>query len=169
MCFSISCCLLWIVFNCCVCCLQFVTPNLTYWVPEQITWVHLSIQIYLTLSTTVHWHQFHWITHYKMFRRFPWSWTKLLICLAYGLVFGLGQIVCRSWINLDCVPQFSQLGSLYGVDYPAVKIIKLWSLEDLELRNIKKLEAFKSDSYSKLVEIYSEEISCENPFCEDCN
>ena len=48
---------------------------------------------------------------------------------------------------------------------------RLWSLEEgyLELRNIKKLEAFKSDLYSNLVEGYSEEVTCDNPFCEDCN
>ena len=39
----------------------------------------------------------------------------------------------------------------------------------LGLRNIKKLEAFKSDLYSKLVEGYSKEVACDNPFCEDCN
>ena len=44
-----------------------------------------------------------------------------------------------------------------GIDYPTVRIPKLWSLEDLELRNIKKLEG------------YSEEVTCDNPFCEDCN
>ena len=65
--------------------------------------------------------------------------------------------------------KFSKLGSLYGIDYPSVRIPKLWSLDDLELRNIKKLEAFKMDLFSKLVEGYSEEVSCENPFCEDCN
>ena len=59
--------------------------------------------------------------------------------------------------------------ALCGIDYPTVRIPKLWSLEDLELRNIKKLEAFKSDLYSNLVEGYSEEVICDNPFCEDCN
>ena len=47
--------------------------------------------------------------------------------------------------NINYLFKFSELGSLYGIDYPAVRIPKLWSLEDLELRNIKKLEAFKSD------------------------
>ena len=50
-----------------------------------------------------------------------------------------------------------------GIDYPTVRIPNLWSLEDLELRNIKKLEAFKSDLYSKLVEGYSEEVTCATP------
>ena len=71
--------------------------------------------------------------------------------------------------NRNYLFKFSQLGSLYGIDYPAVRIPKLWSLEDLEIRNIKKLEAFKSDLYSKLVEGYSEVVICDKPFCEDCN
>ena len=71
--------------------------------------------------------------------------------------------------NINYLFKFSQHGSLYGIDYPTVRIPKLWSLEDLELRNIKKLEAFKSAFYSKLVEGYSEEVICDNPFCEDCN
>ena len=45
----------------------------------------------------------------------------------------------------------------------------LWSLEDLEMRNIKKLEAFKSALYSKLVDGYFKEVSYDNPYCEDCN
>ena len=81
-------------------------------------------------------------------------------------------------MNLFCISEppnrnnlfkFSQHGSLYGIYYPTVRIPKLWSLEYLELRNIKKLEAFKSALYSNLVEGYSEEVTCDNPFCEDCN
>ena len=37
----------------------------------------------------------------------------------------------------------------------------------MELRNIKR--NIKSDLYSKLVEGYSEEVTYDNPFCEDCN
>ena len=71
--------------------------------------------------------------------------------------------------NINYIFKFSQHGSLYGIDYPTVRIPKLRSLDDLELRNVKKLEAFKHDLYSKLVEGYSEEVSCENLFGEDCN
>ena len=54
--------------------------------------------------------------------------------------------------NINLFFKFSHHGSIYGIDYPTVRIPKLWSLEDLEIRNIKKLEAFKSALYSKLVE-----------------
>ena len=60
-------------------------------------------------------------------------------------------------------------GFTFGIDYPTVRIPKLWSLEDLEIRNIKKLEAFKSALYSKLVDGYSTEVSCDNPYCNECN
>ena len=66
--------------------------------------------------------------------------------------------------NRNLLFKFSQHGSIFGIDYPTVRIPKLWSLEDLEIRNIKKLEAFKSALYSKLVDGYSKEVSC-----EDCN
>ena len=59
--------------------------------------------------------------------------------------------------------------NIFGIDYPTVRIPKLWSLEDLEIRNIKKLDAFKSALYSKLVDGYHTEVSCDNPYCRDCN
>ena len=71
--------------------------------------------------------------------------------------------------NRNLLFKFSQHGSIFGIDYPTVRIPKLWSLEDLEMRNIKKLDAFKSALYSKLVEGYSTEVSCDNPYCRDCN
>ena len=49
--------------------------------------------------------------------------------------------------NLFCISEppnrnlhfkLSQHGSIFGIDYPMVRIPKLWSLEDLEMRNIKK-------------------------------
>ena len=52
--------------------------------------------------------------------------------------------------NKNYIFKFSQLDSLYGINSPSVRIPKLWSLEDLGLRNIKKLEAFKSELYSIL-------------------
>ena len=70
--------------------------------------------------------------------------------------------------NINLLFKLSQHGSIFGIDYPTVRIPKLWSLEDLEIRNIKKLEAFKSALYSKLVDGYSKEVSCDNPFCEYC-
>ena len=71
--------------------------------------------------------------------------------------------------NRNLLFKLSQHGSIFGIDYPTVRIPKLWSLEDLELRNIKKLDAFKSALYSNLVEGYSTEVSCDNPYCRDCN
>ena len=71
--------------------------------------------------------------------------------------------------NINLLFKFSQHGSIFGIDYPTVRIPKLWSLEDLEMRNIKKLDAFKSALYSKLVEGYATEVSCDNPYCRDCN
>ena len=71
--------------------------------------------------------------------------------------------------NINLLFKLSQHGSIFGIDYPTVRIPKLWSLEDLEIRNIKKLEAFQSALYSKLVEGYSKEVSCDNPYCEYCN
>ena len=71
--------------------------------------------------------------------------------------------------NRNLLFKLSQHGSIFGIDYPTVRIPKLWSLEDLEIRNIKKLDAFKSALYSKLVEGYSTEVSCDNPYCRDCN
>ena len=63
----------------------------------------------------------------------------------------LMNLFCISELpNINLLFKFSQHGSLYGIDYPTVRIPKLWSLEDLELRNIKKLEPFKSALYSKL-------------------
>ena len=80
--------------------------------------------------------------------------------------------ICSAFQNLPIeifFLKFSQHGLLYGINYPSVRIPKLWSLEDLGLRNIHKLEAFKSELYSRLVEGYSKEVTCDNPFCEDCN
>ena len=71
--------------------------------------------------------------------------------------------------NRNLLFKLSQHGSIFGIDYPTVRIPKLWSLEDLEMRNIKKLEAFKSALYSNLVETYHTEVSCDNPLCRDCN
>ena len=48
--------------------------------------------------------------------------------------------------------------------YPSFGVWKTWSHKE-----IKKLEAFKSALYSKLVEGYPEVVTCDNPFCEDCN
>ena len=82
----------------------------------------------------------------------------------------LMNLFCISELpNINLLFKFSQHGSIFGIDYPTVRIPKLWSLEDLEIRNIKKLEAFKSALYSKLVDGYSTEVSCDNPYCEDCN
>ena len=81
-------------------------------------------------------------------------------------------------MNLFCISEppnrtyifkFSHHSSLYGSIYPSVRVPKLWSLEDLGIRNIHKLEAFKSELYSRLVEGYSKEVTCDNPFCEDCS
>ena len=82
----------------------------------------------------------------------------------------LMNLFCISELpNINLLFKFSQHGSIFGIDYPTVRIPKLWSLEDLEIRNIKKLEAFKIALYSKLVDGYSKEVSCDNPYCEDCN
>ena len=82
----------------------------------------------------------------------------------------LSNLFCISELpNRNLLFKFSQHGSIFGIDYPTVRIPKLWSLEDLEIRNIKKLEAFKSALYSKLVDGYSTEVSCDNPYCKDCN
>ena len=76
----------------------------------------------------------------------------------------LMNLFCISELpNRNLLFKFSQHGSIFGIDYPTVRIPKLWSLEDLEIRNIKKLEAFKSALYSKLVDGYSKEVSCDNP------
>ena len=71
--------------------------------------------------------------------------------------------------NRNLLFKFSQQGPIFVIDNPPVRIPKLWSLEDLEIRNIKKLEAFKSALYSKLVDGYSTEVSCDNPYCNECN
>ena len=71
--------------------------------------------------------------------------------------------------NKNLLFKLSQHGSIFGIDYLTVRIPKFWSLKDLEIRNIKKLDAFKSALYSKLVEGYSTEVSCDNPYCRDCN
>ena len=82
----------------------------------------------------------------------------------------LMNLFCISELpNRNLLFKFSQHGSIFGIDYPTVRIPKLWSLEDLEIRNIKKLEAFKSALYSKLVDGYSTEVSCDNPYCKDCH
>ena len=82
----------------------------------------------------------------------------------------VSNLFCISELsNINYLFKFSQHGSLDGIYYPSVRLPKLWSLEDLGLRNIKKLEAFKRGLYSKLVDGYSEEVTCDNPFCEDCN
>ena len=71
--------------------------------------------------------------------------------------------------NINIFLKFSHHGSLYGSIYPSVMVPKLWSLEALGIWNIHKLEAFKSELYSRLVEGYSKEVTCDNPFCEDCS
>ena len=82
----------------------------------------------------------------------------------------LSNLFCISELpNIHLLFKLSQHGSIFGIDYPTVRIPKLWSLEDLEIRNIKKLDAFKSTLYSKLVDGYSTEVSCDNPYCRDCN
>ena len=64
-------------------------------------------------------------------------------------------------MNLFCISEppsrnkrfkFSNHGSLYGSIYSSVRVPKLWSLEDLGIRNIHKLEAFKSALYLRLVD-----------------
>ena len=71
-------------------------------------------------------------------------------------------------MNLFCISEppnrnklfkFSQHDPVYGKDYISNRIPKLWSLEDLDLWNVVKLEAIKSVLYSRLVEGYSKEIS----------
>ena len=82
----------------------------------------------------------------------------------------LANLFCLSELpNRNLLFKFSQHGSIFGIDYPTVRIPKLWSLEDLEMRNIKKLDAFKSALYSSLVARYETEVSCDNPHCSDCN
>ena len=71
----------------------------------------------------------------------------------------LTKLFCVSELpNKNLLFKISQQGPIFGIDYPTVRIPKLWSLEDLEIRNIKKLEAFKSALYSKLVDGYSKEV-----------
>ena len=77
----------------------------------------------------------------------------------------LSNLFCISELpNINLLFKFSQQGPIIGIDYPTVRIPKLWSLEDLEIRNIKKLDAFKSALYSKLIDGYSTEVSCDNPY-----
>ena len=56
--------------------------------------------------------------------------------------------------NRNYIFKFSQHGPLYGINYPSVRVPKFVSLEDLGLRNIHKLEAFKGELYSKWVDGY---------------
>ena len=88
-------------------------------------------------------------------------------------LYSLSMVICSCNSELPNrnlnLFKFSQQGPIFGIDYPTVRIPKLWSLEDLEIRNIKKLEAFKSALYSKLVDGYSTEVSCDNPYCNECN
>ena len=83
-------------------------------------------------------------------------------------------LICSAFQNFPIETYFLSSHSMalfleLTTQHPTVRIPKLWSLEDLEMRNIKKLDAFKSALYSNLVDAYPTEVSCDNPYCRDCN